>query len=112
MPPTPTLLASPTRAVPAGRTARLTTAWGATACGATARSSTTLRAGAAAGGRAAAAVARRVRFLARTHLVTLAFRCRNEKRTRVVRRTERPSSKLCPATSYSPTQWPAQYHRR
>ena len=27
-------------------------------------------------------------------------------------KTERPTSKLCPATSYSPTQWPAQYHRR
>ncbi len=25
---------------------------------------------------------------------------------------ERPWSKVCPATSYSPTQWPAQYHRR
>ena len=32
-----------------------------------------------------------------------------------IRRPDKPGDeclKVCPATSYSPTQWPAQYHRR
>jgi hypothetical protein len=40
----------------------------------------------------------------------LAVRSRNA--TRAVRKPNDPRHKLCPATSYSPTQWPAQYHRR